>query len=118
VRVPPDAGELPLAPATLDAVLENLVDNAFQHGGPGVRVTIEAVAGEAALGIVVRDDGAGISAANAERVFEPFFTTSRDRGGTGLGLTIVRSLLRAHDATVALVPGARGTELRLTFPRG
>ena len=47
----------------------------------------------------VRDDGAGISSSNVARVFEPFFTTARDAGGTGLGLTIVRSLARAHGGT-------------------
>jgi len=107
-----------MAPATLEAVLENLLDNAFQHGGAGVQVTLEARAarGGGALEIVVRDDGAGISPANSARVFDPFFTTARDRGGTGLGLTIVRALLRAHDATIALGAIARGTELVIDGP--
>jgi signal transduction histidine kinase len=118
VDVAPDAGELPLAAATLEAVMDSLIDNAFQHGGPGVRVAVEArPTGDGRVEIVVRDDGAGISPANAERVFEPFFTTSRDRGGTGLGLTIVRSLLRAHEATIALAPTERGTELRIVAPQ-
>jgi signal transduction histidine kinase len=118
-----DAGELPMASATLEAVMENLIDNAFQHGGPGVRVTVEIQIdggegpGGGHLEITVRDDGAGISSANAERVFEPFFTTSRDRGGTGLGLTIVRALLRAHEATITLVPRERGAELRVRVRR-
>ena len=67
--------------------------------------------------IVVHDDGPGISAANADRVFEPFFTTSRNRGGTGLGLTIVRALLHAHDSAITLAPSARGTALRIRAPR-
>jgi signal transduction histidine kinase len=117
VRAPSDGGELPMASATFEAVMENLVDNAFQHGGAGVRVEIEAYDDGGALAIAVRDDGHGISDANAERVFEPFFTTSRDRGGTGLGLTIVRALLRAHGATIELAPSARGTSLLIRAPR-
>jgi len=101
-----------MAPATLEAVLENLIDNAFQHGGPDVHVAIEARQdADGGVEVAVSDDGPGISAANAVQVFEPFFTTSRDRGGTGLGLTIVRALLHAHDATIALAPAERGATL-------
>jgi signal transduction histidine kinase len=111
VAAPADA-QLTMAPATLEAVLENLIDNAFQHGGPDVHVAIEARQdADGGVEVAVSDDGPGISAANAVQVFEPFFTTSRDRGGTGLGLTIVRALLHAHDATIALAPAERGATL-------
>ena len=63
----------------------------------------------------VQDDGAGISPGNAARVFEPFFTTRRGAGGTGMGLAIVRSLLTAHGATIRLMPAEQGTRLRIGF---
>jgi signal transduction histidine kinase len=112
-RAASDVGDLAMAPATLEAVLENLADNAYQHGGPGVRVDIQARTDGDDVVLTVRDDGTGISAANTDRVFEPFFTTSRDRGGTGLGLTIVRALLRAHGATITLLPSERGTAFEI-----
>jgi signal transduction histidine kinase len=58
--------------------------------------------------LVISDDGSGISPGNRDRIFDPFFTTNRDGGGTGMGLAIVRRLLSAHGATIALQddPGA------------
>jgi len=89
----------------LEDILWQLITNAAQHGGGDVRVRLEAGPGR----VVVRDDGQGISAANRARVFDAFFTTARERGGTGLGLTIAQSMLRAFGARLELLPGeARG----------
>ena len=52
--------------------------------------------------IRVSDDGPGISSGNKAQVFEPFFTTRRDSGGTGMGLAIVQTLLLAHGARITL----------------
>jgi signal transduction histidine kinase len=102
----------------LDSVVMQLVHNARQHGGPSVRVRVSSQALDGIARIVVRDDGAGISDANRARIFAPFFTTARDRGGTGLGLTIARSLLRPFGATLELMPRAeRGTAFAITVQR-
>src|SRR5882724_4447213 len=102
----------------LDSVVMQLVHNARQHGGPSVRVRVSSQALDGVARIDVQDDGAGISAANRARIFEPFFTNSRDRGGTGLGLTIARSLLRPFDATLELMPPQeRGTAFLITVQR-
>ena len=85
----------------LEDILWQLLTNAAQHGGEGVRVRLEAEPGR----VVVRDDGQGISASNRARVFDAFFTTARERGGTGLGLTIGQSMLRAFGARLELLPG-------------
>jgi len=66
--------------------------------------------------IEVQDDGPGISAANAARVFEPFFTTARAQGGTGLGLPIVRAIARGAGGDVALVAHERGAGFRVELP--
>ena len=64
----------------------------------------------------VADDGRGVSAANRERIFEHFFTTRREQGGTGLGLGIVRALLAAHGGRIELADAAApGTVFRLTL---
>ena len=101
----------------LDAVLGNLVQNARQHGGPAVHVSISASAANGGVRIVVADDGPGISAGNRARIFEPFFTTARDRGGTGLGLTIAQTLVQAHHGRVALLESPTGTVFRVELPR-
>ena len=65
--------------------------------------------------VAVRDEGAGISAARLERIWEPYVT--HKAGGTGLGLAIVRQTLIAHDGAVEVesTPGA-GTTRKLLLP--
>ena len=95
-------GELPetlvlaLPAEVLDASLGTLLDNAYGHGGAGVTAELRLWREGPDVCIEVANDGPGISAGNAERLFTPFFTTGRDRGHTGLGLCIARALLRAH----------------------
>jgi signal transduction histidine kinase len=62
------------------------------------------------------DDGTGISAGNAPRIFGRFFTTARDSGGTGLGLSIVRSHLDAIGVSIVLLPSSRGALFRIEVP--
>jgi len=102
--VPPGL-KLALPAEVLDDVLWQLVTNARQHGGEGVRVelTVEAE-GAGPVRVVVRDNGRGISESNRARIFDAFFTTARERGGTGLGLTISQSMLRAFGAGLELLP--------------
>lgn len=97
--------------AQLELALRNLVENAQLHGGPNVRVRgwIEG----ARTGLDVEDDGPGISPANMERVFDRFFTTGRDRQGTGLGLALVRAIARAHGGEVTVRSEGGRTVFRL-----
>jgi signal transduction histidine kinase len=64
----------------------------------------------------LEDDGPGIAEADRERVFEPFFTSRRTSGGTGLGMPIARSLLEASLASIELLPSAEGARFRLSLP--
>lgn len=68
--------------------------------------------------LTIHDNGCGVLPGNATRVFDPFFTTRRETGGTGMGLTVVRGILQAHHADVALVESAEGTMFRLAFASG
>lgn len=98
---------VPLPAETFDIVFGHLFDNSLQHGA--TRITLATVREEQGLGFTVADNGAGISEANRARIFEPFFTTRRDAGGTGMGLDIVRALLRAQHADITLESGEGGT---------
>ena len=86
----------------LTSALENLVANGAQAGGPGSTVTLTARElpdqSGTALELRLCDEGPGIPPDLVERVFEPFFTT-RERG-TGLGLAVVQSVIRAHGGAV------------------
>ena len=110
---------LPLAHVeadTLETVLTTLADNSRQAGAKRISITLGQA--EGCVTIRVADDGKGIGAADRERVFEPFFTGNRERGGTGLGLPIARSLLAATGATIEIEPGAAGTVFLLRIPAG
>jgi two-component system sensor histidine kinase ChvG len=87
--------------ALLASMVRNLVDNALRHAAPGSRVTIRVDdAGGESVCIAVHNDGEPISPANLGRVWDRFFTTCGDAGGTGLGLPIVASIARAHGGRV------------------
>lgn len=95
-------------------VLGHLLDNSRHHGADRVVIAAQEQAGS--LRIAVRDNGRGVSAGNRARIFDPFFTTRRAEGGTGMGLGIVRALLRAHGGDIALEESESGASFVLTVP--
>lgn len=101
---------------SLEIVLSHLIENAEQHGAGHVRVL--ATVDDNCLQITVTDDGNGVSCANEDRIFDLFFTTRRDGGGTGLGLGIVRTLLRAHNGDIVLLGNAavKGAAFNIFIP--
>ena len=91
---------------TLAGALLNLATNALQAAGPAANVRIIAHASSLQAEISIVDNGPGIDADLARRIFDPFFTSRPD--GTGLGLPVARSIARAHQGDVALLSGAAG----------
>jgi signal transduction histidine kinase len=83
----------------LDQVLANLLENAVRHGGGRVTIVVEPHGDGAA--VTVMDDGDGIPEALHDRVFTRFWRSGR-RGGTGLGLYIVRGLVEAHGGHIEI----------------
>jgi signal transduction histidine kinase len=111
--------ELPLRPRMLRVVVENLVANAIRYAGPGstCRVSVTQEAGSARL--TVADDGAGVVAADLERLFERFYRAdaSRTSRGTGLGLAIVKHVVTSAGGTIdAQSRPGRGLSIVCTFP--
>ncbi len=89
----------------LAQALDNLVNNALRHGSPPVTVDVRRV-GET-VELSVSDSGAGVPEEMRERLFDRF-ATGRSRGGTGLGLYIVRQLARSHDGEASYRPPLPG----------
>ena len=116
----------------VDQILGNLVENAVRHGAGIVTVVVEpaqlgrdtagtparALSAPDAAAVLVRDQGEGISPEVAPRVFRQFWRGKR-RGGTGLGLYIVKGLVEAHGGTIGVsrAPGG-GAEFRFIVPAG
>ena len=109
----PEAASLPLPAEIIQTVLTNLFENSLQHGA--TQVTVDAVLAYPEPRITITDNGSGISPANAEKLFVPFFTTKRDNGGTGLGLVIIRSMLNAYHATIRHTPTQSGTSFTISL---
>jgi signal transduction histidine kinase len=99
--------KLAISGENLRIVLDHLADNSARHGA--TRFEIGARRQGEGLLILARDDGAGVSSANRTRIFDSFFTTRRDDGGTGMGLAIVRAMLDAHGGTIELAGDAKAS---------
>lgn len=117
----PEGTLLDTYPGLLAQILANAIKNAVEHGlgdRQRGRITITVTLGTTHLTIDVADDGVGIPADHLGRVFDPFFTTARARGGTGMGLHIVHNLVvNRLNGSVALQSGVgEGTCLRLQLP--
>lgn len=83
-------------PGVFAQIIANLVINSLTHGFPGERagtIGIQVIPGTDALEMRYHDDGEGLPVEDLERIFEPFYTTRRGEGGSGLGLHIVQSLV-------------------------
>jgi PAS domain S-box-containing protein len=105
-------------PNQLKQIALNLLSNAQQAMPEGGTATIEVVsAGDGTVRARISDTGPGIPNDVLPRIFEPFFTSRRDSGGTGLGLAVCHGIAKAHggELTVSNVPGA-GACFELCLP--
>jgi signal transduction histidine kinase len=101
----------------LDQVMDNLIMNALKYTNEGsIKVLCEQI--ETQIQISVEDTGIGIASEHLDRLFDRFYRTdkarSRDKGGTGLGLAVVRGILKAHDTDI-LVSSEVGKGSRFYF---
>jgi two-component system phosphate regulon sensor histidine kinase PhoR len=107
--------------AMVDALV-NLLSNAYKYGGQPRKITIGAKATDKAVCILVRDNGKGIARNEHKRIFEKFYRVddllARQQEGSGLGLSIVQHVMKAHRGKVEVdsEPG-RGSTFTLVIPR-
>jgi two-component system sensor histidine kinase BaeS len=119
---PAGDGSVQVDPDRLGQVLTNLLDNALRHSQRDGHVWLRAERLGEVVRVIVRDDGEGISPEHLPHVFERFYRgdQARDRahGGSGIGLAIVRSIVRAHGGTVhATSPGhGQGATFTIELP--
>jgi two-component system osmolarity sensor histidine kinase EnvZ len=109
---------IPLKPNGFKRAITNLVNNGILYGGNVVIVVTEI---NGAIQITVDDDGPGIPVEEREEVFKPFFrldsARSPDTGGSGLGLTIARDVIRAHGGELSIEDSTLGgARIRIRLP--
>ncbi|GAA2381298.1 ATP-binding protein [Streptomyces coeruleofuscus] len=119
VTAGPGALKVRLDPQRVRQVLDNLLANAAVHTPPGTPVSVDVTVASHTAVVRIADAGPGIPPEDQERVFDRFYRVdkarSRDRGGSGLGLAVAHSLVRAHGGRIELdsEPGATVFTVRL-----
>ncbi|MGV9235740.1 sensor histidine kinase [Streptomyces nigra] len=122
LTVAPGPASVPLRldPQRIRQVLDNLLTNAAVHTPPGTHVSLAVSVTANSARIEVTDAGPGIPPADRERVFDRFYRVdkarSRDRGGSGLGLAVARSLVAAHGGRITVTGGPGRTRFTVTLP--
>lgn len=127
IEAPPNLPPLVADADALQQIVLNLVSNALRATAKGGSVGIEVsessivseVAGDPqpAIRLCVIDTGHGMSAEVQARLFEPFFTTHPDAGGTGLGLAVVKSLVTEHNGVIRVASEPeRGSRITIDLP--
>jgi len=100
----------------LNQIWSNLIDNALDAIPDAGRVEVHASRESRRVVVRIVDNGGGIPEANRERIFDPFFTTKGVGQGTGLGLDIVRRLVRHNDGEISVESKPGRTEFRVELP--
>ncbi|WP_427919368.1 sensor histidine kinase [Streptomyces sp. cg40] len=122
VAVPRAPVPLRVDPVRIRQVLDNLLTNAAVHTPPGTEVSVTVSVGTGTASVRIADAGPGIPEADRDQVFDRFYRVdkarSRDRGGSGLGLAVARSLAQAHGGTVELTAEPGTTVFTVTIPLG
>jgi len=118
----PELNELDSFPGPFEQVLTNLVMNCVIHGFDGRNggiITISAQDQGGSVLFIVNDDGVGIPAAEIRHIFEPFFTTKLGKGGSGLGLYLVHTIVAGQLGGTIQVDSdsGRGTRIEVRLPR-
>lgn len=122
VRMPADLPMLRLDLFLMEHAVANALDNAAKYAPPGTAIRVAAAVRDGQVVLDITDEGPGIGAGDAERVFEPFYRGAGAQGapapGTGLGLAICRAFVQASGGTVVATNdgAARGATLRFRLP--
>ena len=109
--------------ARIQQVLQNLLANALRHTATGDTITVSTAVAEGGVLLTISDTGDGIDPAHLPHVFDRFYRAdsarTREKGGAGLGLAIVRAIVEAHHGHISVdSPGlsGRGTTFTITLP--
>ncbi|HEY6837652.1 MAG TPA: ATP-binding protein [Geobacteraceae bacterium] len=104
-------------PAVVCQLFVNIVENAIEARGKGLRLMISTFVNHTAITVSFADNGPGIPEDMRTRIFEPFFTTKEVGSGTGMGLAVVHEIVTGYEGTVEVTcPAAGGTIVTVSLP--
>jgi two-component system NtrC family sensor kinase len=113
-----DLPEIQVNPTEIEQVVVNLLQNAIQSRDRGVHVVARTEATPRTVRLIVEDDGPGVPLEAREYIFDPFHTTRLQKGGSGLGLSIVHGIVDSHGGTIGVEsPEGGGTRIVIDLPR-
>ncbi|WP_435418515.1 HAMP domain-containing sensor histidine kinase [Parerythrobacter aurantius] len=112
--VPATMPSLAIENAALETVLATIIENARQAGSSRIEISVRIAQDEGVIELA--DNGPGIPDSDRERIFDPFFTSKRGEGGTGLGLPIARALVGNRGGTLELADTSGGACFVLRLP--
>lgn len=116
-ELPDPAPRIVANPTQMEQAIVNLIRNAIESGGSEVAVRVVSREADRLVAIEVHDDGIGISEADRLRILEPFYTTRRATGGTGLGLSVVHGIALEHGGDLTIDSRAgQGSTVAITIP--
>jgi len=121
LKVPDSPLTARVDPAMAKRAVRNLIANAIRHTNPNQNVTVSGAVAQGRLRIIVQDEGDGISAEHlahlGERFYRPDSARNAATGGAGLGLAIVRAIMKSHGGELAIQGTlGKGTTAQLDFP--
>ena len=115
VRIDADEVSIEIDRPALEHACIDLLQNALDAGADDIEVTIRKTDG--VVSVAIRDNGSGIAEDTMQRVTEPFFSTRRAQGKSGLGLTLIDDLAKAHGGELRFAANTpRGAAVELRFP--
>ncbi len=117
LELDPEAPLAPMNPLEIELVLINLVRNAVEAGGGSVVVSIRTGWTDEGVRVAVSDTGCGMDQEQLAHVFDPLYTTRRQLGGSGLGMSIAYGIIRGHEGRMEVQskPGM-GTTVTIDLP--
>lgn len=114
IEVDPADAQICVDRLALQQAFAALMHNAADAGADSLHIATCRKADAVSIDIV--DNGSGIPANLRDKVFEPFFSTRRAQGGSGMGLALAQALVRAHGGDVRIAAAERGTRVSVTLP--
>ena len=114
LKLTPDLPPVKANPVEIEQVLVQLITNAAEAESGNLEIRIRTDQSPEGVRILIRDNGQGISSGHLKQVFDPFFTTRREQGHTGLGLSVVHGIIREHNGSIE-VDSRPGRETTFTI---